>query len=462
MNPEAIYQRLPVPLQHVGCSLVGLRTQRTRYAGEFPQLLAEADARTHLSADELRAYRDRRLAEMIEHCAATIPYYRERWHALGVDPVTIRSLEDLALLPVLTKAEAQDAGSALFSTARFPHTWMAQTSGTTGGALRFPVTRRASQEQWATWWRFRGWHGIRKGTWSALFAGRSVVPTDQPRPPFWRLNVPGRQLLFSGYHMSDANLPAYVGELRKRRPPWLHGYPSLLALLAAHVVDEGVDLGYEIRWVTIGSENLILHQAALIERAFGVAPIEHYGMSEGVANFSQCELRRLHVDEDFAAVEFLPSATPAQSRIVGTGFTNWASTFVRYDTADLATVAVSATSCPCGRTGRIVERVDGRLDDYVVLANGSRVGSVDLIFPMVNVREAQIVQRRAGAILIRVVRRPEYGEDDERRLLREARKRLGEAMEVEVEHVAALPRSPMGKLRFVVSELEDSAARPDR
>jgi phenylacetate-CoA ligase len=410
---------------------------------------------TYLSADELRAYRDRRLAEAIEHCAATTPYYRERWHALGVDPATIRSLDDLALLPVLTRAEAQDAGSALFSTARFPHTSMYHTSGSTGSALRFPVTRRANQEHWATWWRFRGWHGIRKGTWQAQFAGRSVVPADQPRPPFWRLNIPGRQLLFSGFHMSDANLPAYVGELRKRRPPWLFGYPSHLAVLATHVVDEGVDLGYEFRWVTTAGENLMPHQAALIERAFGVAPLEHYGLAEGVANFSQCELRRLHVDEDFAATEFLPSEAPGQSRIVGTSWVNPATTFVRYDTADLATVAESATSCPCGRAGRIVESVDGRREDYVVLANGAQVGRLGHVFEdMVNVREAQIVQRRPGAILIRVVRRPEYGEDDESQLLRGYRKLLGEAMEIEVDHVAALPRSPVGKLRFVVSELE--------
>ena len=42
---EAIYLRLPVPLQHMACSFVGWRTTRTRYGGEFPQILAEAKAR---------------------------------------------------------------------------------------------------------------------------------------------------------------------------------------------------------------------------------------------------------------------------------------------------------------------------------------------------------------------------------------------------------------------------------
>ena len=65
------------------------------------------------------------------------------------------------------------------------------------------------------------------GTW----AGASWWPRTQNEPPFWRYNAAGKQLMFSGYHMSPRNLGAYVDELRKRRPPWLHGYPSLLSFV---------------------------------------------------------------------------------------------------------------------------------------------------------------------------------------------------------------------------------------
>ena len=255
---EAIYLRLPVPLQHMACSFVGWRTTRTRYGGEFPQILAKAEARTYWSAEETVAYRDRRLAEFVSAAASAVPAYRERFQVARLRPSEIRTVADLSSLPILTKAEAQDFSTqVLRSPASGGTVRIVHTSGTTGGGLRFPVTMRAVQEQWATWWRYRGWHGIRYGTWCGLFGGRSVVPREQMDPPFWRMNLPGRQVVFSGYRMSAKNLPSYCAELRRRQPPWLHGYPSLLTLLAAHLHETGFNLGYQVRWVTIGAESLL-------------------------------------------------------------------------------------------------------------------------------------------------------------------------------------------------------------
>jgi phenylacetate-CoA ligase len=257
--------------------------------------------------------------------------------------------------------------------------------------------------------------------------------------------------------MNQENLPRYVDALRERRPPWLHGYPSLLALLAAYIVDRDCDLGYQVNWVTTGAENLLPHQSDLIERAFGVRPLQHYGLAEGVANVSQCELGALHVDEDYAALEFVPLGHAGLHRIVGTNFTNLATPLLRYDTQDLATIREEA-SCSCGRPGRVVDRIDGRLEDYVVLRNRVRIGRLDHIFKdMVNISEAQIHQARPGEMTIRVVRGRNYNETDERALMRETAKRVGNEMDVRIEYVQDLPRSSVGKLRFVVSELAEAS-----
>ena len=451
-DPESIYLRLPVPMQHVGCSLVGWRTERTRYGGAFSSLLREAEARTFWSVDKTREFQRRRLAEFLTD-VERIPFYRDRLRERGIAVSKITSVGDLADIPILIKEEAQKDLAPRLSATPPSNGRMAHTSGTTGGALRFPVTLRASQEQWAVWWRYRSWHGIRRRTWCALFAGRTVVPLRQQEKPFWRLNYPGRQVLFSAYHMSSTNLPAYVNELRRRRPPWIHGYPSVLSLLAGYLVESGQELGYDVRWVTTGAENLLPHQSAVIEKGLGVKPVQHYGLAEGVANISQCELGALHVDEDYAAVEFVPLGDEGLHRIVGTNFTNPAAPFVRYDTQDLATIRDGA-SCSCGRPGRVVEVIDGRREDYVVLANGAHVGRMDHVFKdLLNIREAQIHQSRPGEMKIRIVRGSGYREADEQAVVRETVKRVGKETTLEIEYVDALPRSSHGKLRFVVSEV---------
>ncbi|MGQ9847591.1 MAG: hypothetical protein ACUVQP_08860 [Bacteroidales bacterium] len=104
--------------------------------------------------------------------------------------------------------------------------------------MRFASTRIALQEQWATWWRYFHWHGIKLGTWCGYFGGRLVVPISQKNPPFWRYNYPGKQIFFSAYHMNERNLKFYIEELRKKKPPWIHGYPSLISLISEYIVEK--------------------------------------------------------------------------------------------------------------------------------------------------------------------------------------------------------------------------------
>lgn len=459
MNQESLYLKLPIYLQNLACSIEGWRIQRTRFNRSFLDTLQKVESRARWSSDQIHSYRNERLVAFIYHCYNTVPFYNKRFKELHLHPEDFSSLDDLPKLPIMTKQEVQDNYCDLVSSAipKYQHI-VAHTSGTTGGGLRFATTMVSIQEQWAVWSRYRRWHGVQLDTWCGYFGGRSIVPLAQINPPFWRYNYPGKQIFFSAYHMSPSNLDAYASELSRKQPSWLHGYPSLLALLASHIIEKNIHLGYRIQCVSIGAENLLPHQAELIEKAFGVRPKQHYGMAEAIANFSECEYGRLHVDEDFSATEFIPDLSGSGCKIIGTNFTNLATPLLRYDVQDLATVVDEV--CPCGRTGRIVGCVDGRVEDYVILKSGARLGRMDHVFKdLVNIREAQIHQKDPGKITVRVVRGEHFGDQDELRLFQEMRKRVGEDTEVNINYVKQLERSRTGKLRFVVSELKNAQIR---
>jgi phenylacetate-CoA ligase len=455
MSLEQIYLRLPVFLQNLGCTLEGLRIQNKRYGAGFRRSLAEAESRASISQEQIAEFRDLRIRDFVAHCAATVPYYRNLFHQLRISPADIRGLDDLQHLPVLTKPEVQERGAEFVSELAGQYNCdSVHTSGTTGGGLQFLVTHEAVEEQWATWWRYRRWHGIELDTWCAYFGGRSLVPIQQTRPPFWRTNYPGKQLFFSAYHMTPGNLRHYAEKLRAAKIPWLHGYPSLLSLLAGYILDTGFDVGYQPKWITTGAENLLSQQVSVIRQAFGVRPVQHYGMAEAVANISECDRGNLHVDEDFAAVEFVEDQQ-GRSRVIGTNFSNLATPLLRYDAQDI--VWTTDRQCDCGRPGRIVDSIDGRLEDYIVLKNGARLGRLDHIFKdMVHVREAQIVQRESGVLDILVVRGEKYAQSDEELLRREFVKRVGSDTEFKIEYVDELRRTNAGKLRFVASEMRDN------
>ncbi|HET9299042.1 MAG TPA: hypothetical protein VFO11_03795, partial [Candidatus Polarisedimenticolaceae bacterium] len=429
-------------------TLSGWRQRRERLGGDFSRFLAAYRARDVVSEDEVLALRRARLREALLRAAQDVPFWAERFRRHGLDPARVEGPDDLRELPVLTKTELVALGpQARWAGAPRKSLRWTHTSGTTGAGLVFPVTVDAIRGQWAVWWRYRLRHGIEPNTWQATFAGRTVVPPEATER-YWRVNHAGRQVLYSQYHLSPATAPLYLEDLARRALPWFHGYPSLLALIAGHASANGVAL--RPRWITAGAESLLEHQRETIRRAFGVSPLEHYGLAEMVANASQCPAGRLHVDEDFAAVELLPDAD-GTARILGTSFVNRAFPLVRYDTGDLARVAPQG--CGCGLPGRVLLSVDGRQEDLITLSDGSEVGRLDHLFKdMEWIAEAQIRQDRRGRCRIAIVPRQGHVEADVQRLLEECRARFGDRLQVDVEIVSSIPRSRTGKLRLVVRE----------
>lgn len=439
-----LYKRLPVFAQELGLAAAGLCVTIVRYNRRYDRFLDEAIVRDGWTPDETRSYRDAEVRRFVQHAAATVPYYRDLFRERRLDPRDIAGFDDLSRLPILTKATVQDSPGRFVSEAvPSRQRFRTHTSGTTGTALRFVTTMDAIRRQWAVWWRYRGWHGIRPGTPVAIFRVLPLVPVGQATPPFWRYNRPGRELYLSAAHLKPAHARQFAEALSRRGIRWLHGYPSFIATLAALLLDAGITLDPPVSWVTTGSENLTPRQRHLIVEAFGVQPINRYGLNEAVANISEQPDGALYVDEDFAAVEFV------DGRIIGTNLANPAFPLIRYDTGDTATV--DGTEDRRGR--RRVATLDGRAEDYVLRRDGTRLTRLDLMFrDSVNVREAQLHQNRPGEVVLKLVPRPGYTPADERALLAIAHAYLGDDMTIAVERVDRIERAPSGKPRLVVAD----------
>jgi phenylacetate-CoA ligase len=456
-NLAELYGHAPVWAQHVLCTLEGLRLRRERFSDDFDARLARAEARSGWTDTQLAAHRLVRLRAMLVHAGARVPYYRELFAQHGFTPARLQHPDELAALPSIDKHTVVREG--LLADA-LPHgvqpgAIVMHTSGTTGAGLRVVSSIDGIREQWAACWRYRSWHGLTRELWCATFGGRVLVDVGIREPPYWRVNLAGRQVLMSSYHLGPATAPAYLEMLRERAIPWIHGYTSMVTALAEAAIDLRASLP-ALRFVTFASESVSLAQRARVRDAFGIEPREHYAQTECVANFSECRRGRLHIDEDMAHVELVPHLRDLDGRmlyrVIGTTLDNWHQPLVRYDTGDLVALA-DDDHCDCGLPGRIVAEVDGRRDDVIVLADGTRVGRASQIFPALEfVREAQIRQRQPDAVTILVVPRQPWTPELEQRLLVAVRERLGVETRVSIEIHESLPRGPSGKLRLVVRE----------
>ena len=101
----------------------------------------------------------------------------------------------------------------------------------------------------------------------------------------------------------------------------------------------------------------------------------------------------------------------------------------------------------------MIERIAGRIEDYIRTPDGRVVGRLDHIFKGVeHVREAQIVQQQDEELRLRIVRVDGFNSHDEQTILAAARERLGPSIRLRCEYVETIERTAAGKFCFVVTE----------
>jgi len=409
------------------------------------------------NSGEMGEYQKQVVISFVRFAGKEVPYYRDIFRKIGMVPEDIQSIDDLNSFPLLEKETVRTNAARLVDPfkGRAGKTVAVHTSGTTGKGLHLVVSRDAWQREYAFRYLHLSWAGISPNARMAFIAGHPVTAPNRMRPPFWIKDRYNGHVYFSSQHITSKTLPYYIKYLAGFRPELIRGYPSSVYLLALGVIEHGASI--RPRAVFTNSETLLDHQRAVMEEAFQCKVYNWYGNAEQVGNIVECEEGNLHVKEDHSFVEFItPDGRPAQpgeiAEMVCTGFGNYAMPLIRYRVGDMA--VLSDKKCPCGRSGRIVEQIVGRVEDIVVTPDGRHVGRLDHLFKdMLNVKEAQIFQEDVNSLEIRIVKRPEFGERDMRLLMQEAGLRLGNKIKIHVRFVDRIKREPSGKLRFVISKV---------
>ena len=450
-----LYDDAPVTVQNVMISTYGLWLRHLRFGTGHRARVAQLRRTERLPSAEWRTMQLSRLSAVSAAAARDVPFYRGRLPAGGVP-----SLEALRELPVLSKADAQEAGRALVSD-RYSGRRLQEihTGGTTGRPLVVYCDREALRRNYAFFFRIREWAGIGMDDRVATFAGRTIVAPERGAP-FWRHNWASRTLLCSSYHLAPDTLDAYLDALAGFRPDLIDSYPSSLEPLASRLLELG-DRRIRPKAIITSSETLFPETRRSMEEAFGCRVFDHYGSAEMVACVSQCEIGRYHVHPEFGVLEVLVDGRPAlpgeTGELVATGFVNEAMPLIRYATGDLA--VLGEPGCPCGRTFPVVERIEGRQDDCVITPEGRRVGRLDPIFKAIQgIHEARIVQDASDHIRVEVVPRPVISDEERAALLDELRRRVGPRMRITIVSVERIARTGRGKLRTVVNLVSGRAA----
>ncbi len=327
-----------------------------------------------LDAERLRALQLRKLRRVVSWVWERSPLYRRKYEAAGLTPGDLRTWDDVARIPLLTKDDYRCQGADPFpygETLCVPLeevTEFHQTSGTTGTPVYQPDT-------WADW---EWWSEC----WATILWAQGFRNTDRVFLPFgYNIFV----AYWAGHYASEKIgcevVPGGVLGTRERlmkmrelRVTAFMATPTYVLGMAETARNEiGADpREWGIQKILCAGEPgaLVPSTKKRMEEAWGCPVYDHVGATEVGAWSFECRHRPggLHVNEAMFLVELLaldadtPVTEPGvPGRIVITSFDRQAQPCVRFDTKDVSMWAEG--TCGCGRTWRVLAGgVHGRVD----------------------------------------------------------------------------------------------------
>lgn len=428
------------------------------HRGELSQrnYLREFEKSQFFSLHEIRSLQWRSMRHLLNHAFEQCPYYRDLFQRKGLLPSDFNSLEDLRWLPPLEKSTIQHERDRLVAR-DWPRDDLIrnQTGGSTGAPISFYLSKDRKCSRAAATFRHNRWAGWQVGDSVAVLWG---APQDRPIDS-WRNRLRAKLLreplwLDTG-HITEQSLQDFHVALLRARPRIIQAYARAAVLFARYLQNRGLKPHRPQALVT-SAEVLEADDRRLLEDVFGCPVFNRYGCREVSVIASECPAHAgLHIMAEGLYLEIETPTGPAAPGEMGTIFVtdllNHAMPLIRYRIGDLG--AWAKGTCPCGRGLPRLERVAGRVTDFLVGDDGRLVSGVFLATYVVAQRpslgQVQIHQHRAGAVTYRIKPGRAFQNPSDLDYLRKAtQKHLGAEVRVESEIVEELPAEPSGKFLF--------------
>lgn len=413
----------------------------------------------------------KRFKRIFQHAYEHSPFYRRLYQEAGVSVDDIRSLADVARVPMTTKTQFQEAQrdgkdfpyGDLLAVPLEEVTQYHQTTGTTGKPVRFADT-------WMDWECYAE-------NWAMIMACRGLTRRDRVYVPFpyhlfiafwgghYGVEKLGAEVVPGGQTSTEQRVREMM-ELRCTATMCTPTYALRMAEIANKIgIDPRKDIPVRMIFCAGEPGASVPATKRRIEEAWDAKVYDHCGATEAPLWAFECEQQQgLHINEANYLVEILDPMTlepvgPGETgTVVVTNLIRRAMPSIRFDLKDLTKPAMHQEPCACGCTWRMIEGgIIGRRDDITkvrgVLFSPTSVEQVVRDMPQLGDEFEIVVTREDGydRILVAVEIIPECRHDTENivpELLRELRNGTQLRCEVEVREFGSLERYEVKSKRF--------------
>ncbi|MDD1701537.1 MAG: phenylacetate--CoA ligase [Methanoregula sp.] len=394
-------------------------------------------------------------------------FYHDRMKAQKVHPDDIREISDIRKLPFMFKQDLRDNyPNRIFTATQEELVRYHVSSGTTGKPTVVGYTQK-DIDMWST--------SIARGL-TAIGLGRGdVIQVSYG----YGLFTGGLGMHYGAERIGATVLPTSVGNTERQVELMQDLEVTAIACTPSyllHIGEVAEKMGIDIKKDThlkagiLGAEPWTENMRTRMEKWLGIKAYDIYGTSElSGPMFTECaEQNGFHIWSDIALVEVIdpktgePVEPGEKGELTLTMLQKEALPMIRYRIGDIS--SVDEEVCPCGRTSPRIKRIQGRVDDMLII-RGINVFPSQVEYTLMTIPEVgqhfQIVVERKGALddmLVRVELTKDAFSDKITDLMQirqnvehRLRNALNVAVDVELVEPGSLPRFE-GKSKKVIDK----------
>jgi phenylacetate-CoA ligase len=413
------------------------------------------------SRNQITQFGLKRLASILSHATATVPYYRKLLGKSSIHENNV--LDKLAQLPVLTKTIIRQQGSLLCSESIGSKPRENTSGGSTGEPVRLLQDREMARESRTGELLFMKWAGHRLGEPHVLIWG--VPLSTFGRSVGWHeklFRFAQNETYLNCHRITEAHFVDWVNTINRLQPVLIEAYVDVLREFAKWILDSGTHVTRP-RGIITSAGVLTATARETITRVFGCPILNRYGSRE-VGNMAcSCgQAEELHVHEAWCHLEIVdehgkPCKVGEEGNILVTLYANRTMPMIRYQIEDRASWAQG--TCKCGRLTKRLSEVAGRMNDYVVAADGARISGAALTTVLYGVRGIKRFQYRQSSLSSVNLSVESCSGVDTSRLKAdlvepvEKLESLLKGTKVEVVYSEEIQPSNSGKYRYIINDL---------
>jgi phenylacetate-CoA ligase len=412
--------------------------------------------------DKIEAVQNIKLRKLIKYSYDNIKYYHELFDNLSINPDDIKTVSELANIPLLTKSDLRNRFWD-FLPRELPQCRVSRTSGSTGIPVCILSDINSRLNNSAAVIRYRKALGI------DLF-GRSILTLlkteNEPRKlPHWTfLQGIHKTFYINPYTYYDSEIEYAIDILNKLKKPAIIGITPAIRALAYRIRDNIFPAVRPSAVLTTG-EYLGDQVRKLLEDTFEVKVTDIYACNEAGDIAWQCHRGKLyHINVDNCIVEIIKGEKPAREGEIGevviTNLNRFSMPIIRYKNGDLA--RFSRESCQCGCRLPVISEIIGRTGEDVHLPDGGLIpwNQLKSFMNHPQIRQFQIVQNADASITVKFVAEEDADIEQIQKLLgHRFSSILTKSLEINYMPVEKILPSISGKSKLVISNYNQAVTQ---